>query len=168
MAQLQLVRDPDNPGDCTLALERRVDGQLWARVDGADATPVRVVRCFPWSRPTEYVSLRTTDGDELAFVRQPDRLDDASRAALEVALAEAGFVMRIEHIDSVVEEIEIRVWRVRTSQGPRTFQTARDQWPRELPGGGFLIRDVAGDLYFAPEPETLDADSRRYLWAFVD
>jgi hypothetical protein len=37
-----------------------------------------------------------------------------------------------------------------------------------LPSGGLLIRDVAGDLYRLPEPETLDKKSRALLWAFVD
>jgi hypothetical protein len=31
---------------------------------------------------------------------------------------------------------------------PWRFQTPRDEWPREVPGGGLLIRDVAGELYF--------------------
>ena len=151
-----------------LTLERRSDGQLWANQGGSPPTPVRVVRCFPWSRPGHHISLRTGDDDEFAFVRDPSSLDSPSQAALDLALAEAGFVMQIERIESVTEEIEIRVWRVQTAQGARTFQTARDQWPREFPGGGFLVRDVAGDLYFTPEPETLDANSRNYLWAFVD
>jgi hypothetical protein len=34
--------------------------------------------------------------------------------------------------------------------------------------GGLLIRDVGGDLYRLPAPETLDARSRELLWAFVD
>jgi hypothetical protein len=53
-------------------------------------------------------------------------------------------------------------------QGPRTFQTARDHWPRDLPGGGLLLRDVAGDLYMIADLAALDAASRAALWAFVD
>ncbi len=48
------------------------------------------------------------------------------------------------------------------------FQTHLDDWPRETPGGGLLIRDVAGDLYFVPDPGGLDGGSREWLWAFVD
>jgi hypothetical protein len=43
-----------------------------------------------------------------------------------------------------------------------------DDWPRELPGGGLLIRDVAGDHYRFPEARSLDRESRELLWAFVD
>ena len=74
----------------------------------------------------------------------------------------------MERIESVDEEVEIRIWKVRTRQGPRSFQTRLDDWPREVPGGGFLIRDVAGDLYHVADPRGLDEASRALLWAFVE
>ena len=74
----------------------------------------------------------------------------------------------IEAIDAVEDEIEIRTFHVRTRQGKRRFQTLRDEWPRELPGGALLLRDVAGDLYVVRDPENLDRASQRRFWAFVD
>jgi hypothetical protein len=65
------------------------------------------------------------------------------------------------------EEFELRRWRVRTRQGERSFQTRLDEWPRPTPGGGLLIRDLAGDLYHVPEVAALDEKSRRLLWAFI-
>ncbi len=160
----------DAPDDMQgLRLWRGPDGQLWGRSD-AEPTPraVRVCRLFPWSQPGEYVSLRDGDDEELALVPAPAQLDPDSRDALEVSLAEAGFVMEIESIVSVEEEIEIRTFEVETAQGPRIFQTERDEWPRELAGGGLLIRDVAGDLYAVRHPERLDPVSLKLLWAFLD
>ena len=104
----------------------------------------------------------------MALVKTPSQLEPESRDALEVSLAEAGFVMEIDAVLSVEEEIEIRVFEVETAQGPRTFQTERDEWPRELAGGGLLIRDVAGDLYAVRDPERLDPASRKLLWVFLD
>ena len=72
--------------------------------------------------------------------------------ALERALAEASFVLEVRRVDSVEEEVEIRQWKVETRQGPRSFQTHLDDWPRVLPMGGLLIRDVSGDLYRLPDP----------------
>jgi hypothetical protein len=83
-------------------------------------------------------------------------------------MAEAGFVLDIVQIMRCEEEIEIRSWSVRTRQGPRSFQTRRDDWPRELPGGALLIRDVAGDVYRVADPGAMDAKSRELIWAFVD
>ena len=150
-----------------LTLERRMDGQLWATLDGAE-TAVRVHRCFPWSEPARFLSLRDADDEEFTLVATLDELEAESRRVLEGALLEAGFVLEVERVVEVDEEVEIRTWKVVTRQGPRSFQTRLDDWPTDLPGGGILIRDVAGDLYHIPDPHVLDARSRGWLWAFVD
>lgn len=150
-----------------LRLERRSDGQLWASRNG-EAKAVWVYRCFPWTEPSRLVSLRDPDEDEFALVRDPAELDPASRAALEIGLAEAGFVLEILQIRKCEEEVEIRVWEVETRQGARSFQTKRDEWPRSMPGGGLLVRDVAGDLFYVADPSSLDARSQELMWAFVD
>ena len=150
-----------------LRLARQPDGRL-AALTGEVATPVRPVRCFPWSGPTSFVSLRDDQDREVALVSDPASLDPASRAVLEDALAHAGFVLEVTRIVSIVDELEISVWRVHTLAGPRLLQTARDEWPRLLPSGSLLLRDVAGDLYLLPSPSSLDAASRRLLWPFTD
>ncbi len=150
-----------------LRLEHRIDGQLWA-VKANEERAVSVRRCVPWSQPARFVSLRDKDDTEVALIRQPELLDDASREVLEQALIEAAFVLCVVKIYEVEEEVEIRTWKVDTKQGPRTFQTRLDDWPRELPGGGLLIRDVASDLYHIADREALDDKSRKLLWAFAD
>jgi hypothetical protein len=151
----------------TLTLERRADGQLWARRNGSERA-VRVHRCFPWSEPGRFLSLRDAEGDEeFALVHTLDELSGESRMALESAIIEAGFVLEVTRIVEVDEEVEIRTWKVETRQGPRSFQTRLDDWPTEVPGGGIVIRDVAGDLYHVVDPDGLDAESRGLLWAFV-
>lgn len=150
-----------------LRLEWRADGSLWA-LRGDEERPVSVRRCFPWTEPTRHLSLRDADEEEFALVRDPAELDARSRAALEMALAVAGFVFEVIRVLEIEEEVEIRRWRVETRQGPRTFQTRLDDWPRLLPHGGLLIRDLAGDLYHLLEPKQLDKQSRELLWAFVD
>ena len=162
-------REPE--GDTTpvgaLTLERRADGRLWATGGGAERA-VWVRRCFPWSEPTRFVSLRDDDEAEFALVRDPAELDPASRRVLEEAMAAAGFVFEVTRVTAIEEEVEIRHWRVDTRQGTRSFQTRLDAWPRVLPHGGLLIRDVAGDLYHVRDPAGLDKQSRALLWAFVD
>jgi len=150
-----------------LKLERRADGQLWA-VSNGEERAVRLHRCFPWSEPGRYLSLRDTENEEFALVRSLDDLEPASRNVLLDAIAEVGFVLEVERITGVEEEIEIRTWKVETRQGPRSFQTRLDDWPMDVPGGGILIRDVAGDLYHVADPDKLDAKSRTWLWAFLD
>ena len=162
-----VMRRTEKKPHADLRLEFRSDGSLWA-IKEDEEKPVSVRRCFPWSEPNQHLSLRDTDEEEFALVRDPADLDARSRAALERALAVAGFVFEVTRVLEIDEEVEIRQWRVETQQGPRTFQTRLDDWPRTLPHGGLLIRDLAGDLYHLVEPGRLDHQSRELLWAFVD
>jgi hypothetical protein len=160
---VRLRKDLENE----LRLERRADGQLWATSNG-DERAVRVHRCFPWSKPESYLSLRDAENEEFALVRSPEELEPVSRGVLQSAIVEAGFVLEVTRIREVEEEIEIRTWKVETKQGPRSFQTRLDDWPMDVPGGGMVIRDVAGDLYHIADTDALDEKSRTWLWAFVD
>lgn len=150
-----------------LVLRSGAGGRLTMLVDGATRS-VKVRQCFPWSEPHRHFSLRDDDDEELALIENPAELGRESRLALEQALAEAGFVFEVTRVVDIDEEIEIRFWRVETRQGARGFQTHLDDWPRELPGGGMLVRDVAGDLYHLADPRRMDKGSRELLWAFVD
>src|SRR5437899_1828421 len=166
-----LIRHPNDGATqkptSSLRLEWRADGSLWA-LQGGEERAVSVRRCFPWSEPSRHLSLRDADEEEFALVRDPAELDARSRAALEMALAVVGFVFEVTRVLEIDEEVEIRRWRVETRQGPRTFQTRLDDWPRILPHGGLLIRDLAGDLYHLGRPESLDRKSQELLWPFVD
>ena len=153
--------------DSKLILRSAEDGRLEIDIDGCPVT-VRLRQCFPWSEPHRHLSLRDDTDREIALVEDPQHLSDASRVAIEQALAIAGFVLDVTRVVSIEEEVEIRTWTVETTQGARSFQTHLDDWPRPLPGGALLIRDVAGDLYRLPQPSTLDKRSRELLWAFVD
>jgi uncharacterized protein DUF1854 len=165
--QATVVRKPEAEPQVQLRLARRGDGQLWAS-RGEEERAVRVRRAFPWSEPGRYISLRDDGDREFALVAEPQALDADSRAALEAALEAAGFVFVVTAVTEIEEEVEIRTWRVATRQGVRTFQTRLDEWPRPLPGGGLLIRDVAGDLYRIDNLAALDGRSRELLWAYVD
>ena len=162
--------DGDRCSDDSLALHNAGDGRLFVMVEGV-LVAVQLRQCFPWSQPTRYLSLWGGSGSkerELALVEDPAMLSRDSRLAIEHALATAGFVLQVTHVLSVEEEVEIRNWRVQTLHGPRSFQTHLDDWPRVLPDGAQLIRDVAGDLYRIPPAAELDKVSRKVLWAFID
>ena len=150
-----------------LTLRNSGDGRLFAIVDGA-AVAVRLRQCFPWSEPHRHLSLRDEEDEEVALVEDPATLAPESRRALEQGLADAGFVLEVMRVLSIDEEVEIRQWKVETKHGPRSFQTHLDDWPRTLPLGGLLIRDVAGDLYLLASPGAMDRRSKELLWAFVD
>jgi hypothetical protein len=153
--------------EAAVAVERRADGRLWV-AKGGEAIPVTLVRCFPWSAPGRYLSLRDDDDREVVFVGDPEELDAGSREVLAEALHTAGFVHEVTAIEELEDDFEIRRWRVRTRQGPRQFQTTLEAWPREAPSGGLFVEDVAGDLFRIPPAGELDPKSRKLVWAFLD
>ena len=150
-----------------LSVERGADGRLCASL-GNEQRVVHVHRCFPWSEPDQFISLRDDDGEEFALVSDPRELSVTARGVLLDALGEAGFIFDVAGVGEIEEEVELRNWFVRTNQGARRFQTRLDDWPRKLPDGGLLIRDVTGDFYRIRDPGALDRKSRSLLWAFVD
>ena len=150
-----------------VSVRRAPDGQYVARWQDHSAL-VRVFCCFPWSEPGRYISLRDDKDREVVLIKQLGDLDVASREAVERGLAETGFVLEIIRVDDLREEFEIRAWKVMTRQGPRRFQTRRDEWPQKVARGGLLVRDVAGDLYHIADPHALDAASRKRLAVYID
>ncbi|HSL72305.1 MAG TPA: DUF1854 domain-containing protein, partial [Longimicrobiales bacterium] len=94
-----------------LSLERSADGRLSARVS-SEQRIVYVQRCFPWSDPDRFISLRDDDGNELALVPDPAHLSAHTRVALETALAEAGFIFDLQSVTELDEEVELRNWHV--------------------------------------------------------
>lgn len=168
-----LEKKQNNRGDQPVApttklkIERGKDGQLWAYKNDTPIA-VKVSCCFPWTQPNKYISLRDKDDVEVALIDSLDDLDNESRGFIEQALAEVDFVLEVERIEFMEEDFEIRNWKVVTKHGERTFQTKLDDWPRPVPGGGLLIRDVSSDLFYIPNPKSLDEKSRKILWAFLD
>lgn len=151
-----------------LELSVGLDGYLRVK-HGQYLQLVTAHRCFPWSQADKYISLRDSDGSEVALIYQPKvELDIASQVALQTALAESAFIFEVERILHVEEEIEIRNWTVVTKQGHRSFQTTRDTWPQCIKDGEYLIQDVSGDIYRITLATQSDGHSRRYLFAFVE
>src|SRR2546425_3989649 len=111
-----------------LTLERRADGRLWAaRGDVERAVWVR--RCFPWSEPARFVSLRDDEDREFALVRDPAELDPASRRVLEETMVAAGFVFEITRVMAIEEEVEIRHWRLQSTPGRGALSTRASTTP---------------------------------------
>ena len=148
------------------SINKTQDGGLTLALDGGNPRRVVLRPCFPWTHPTEFLTVRDMDGNELTQINTLDDLDATSRKAVREALTEARFSFLITRIEAIEKDFELRLWRVETAQGKRTFQTKLEDWPQTLAGGGVVIRDLAGDLYHVPDPDLLDKRSGRLLWAF--
>jgi Domain of unknown function (DUF1854). len=148
-------------------LNSNAAGQLLLRSQRGSIL-VRPIACFPWSEPSNYISLRNEAGVEVGFIHSVAELDHSSRTALEITLRQTRFVFEVTGIEAVEDEFELRTWSVKTRQGPRSFQTKLDEWPRTLENGGVVIRDLSGDLYQIKDPTALDRASQKLVWAFME
>lgn len=142
-------------------------GQLQVVRDG-NTTAVRVQPCFPLSDPKRFFSLLDHDGNEVCMIEDPASLNAERQAALSSAIADAAFTIKVTSIEAINNDIDLRIWQVVTSSGPRTFETRLGSWPRKLEDGGVLIQDIAEDLYHIENVDALDSKSRQLLWAFSD
>ncbi len=141
------------------------DGRLLMSQRTGDI-PAAIRPCFPWSYPRRFLSVRDDKGNELALIQNLEDLDETSRQAVETALKNARFTFDILAIDNIERDFELRVWKVRTRQGPRTFLIKLDDWPRELDDGSLVIRDLSGDSFRIAAPDALDKRSASLLYPY--
>ncbi len=136
---------------------------------GEKEVSVYVHRCFPWSNPLNYLSLRDAQDGEHLLIRDLSDLDEKSQLALLEALKASEFCFQIEDIFEVFEEYELRVWKVRTDSGPRTFQTKLTDWPKSIPGGRYIVQDVYKDVFvMSPFDVNLPERAKKILSDLID
>ncbi len=152
----------------TLPLLRRAEGGRIEARFGEESHLVRISVCFPWSAPDRFISLRDEENKEVALIAEPGSLDAESRAVLEQGLREVNFAFEITRVTMLREEFEIRHWEVECTQGARSFQARKGDWPKSLPPRGLLITDVGGDVYAINDCNDLDRHSQKQLAIYVD
>ena len=140
-------------------------GQLVVQMDGKDAPVVdaRVARCFPWSLPGVYVSIRDKEGKELALLRTLEELDPASRQIVQQELAGKVFDPKIRRIVNYKNEFGVISITAQTDRGEVTFQIRSRDDVRLLSNSRALFRDADGNTYELTDLNALDHASRKWL-----
>ena len=147
-----------------LVLERDSDGRLWA-FDRTSGGRERVVprRCFPLTHPDGFVCLVDEHGHDRVCIEDPKALGEDIRHVLRGALGENEFLPKVTRIERVVHEATWSEWHVETDRGACVFVVEQEDNIRRLDDGRHVITDSHGMRYLIPEPEKLDAPSRRWL-----
>lgn len=136
--------------------------------DSGEVVEVAPVRCFPWSRQAEYISLRDKENREISLIKKLDLLSKTSRAAVITVLAELDFVFQVTRVLAIDTEFEIRNWKVETRQGGCQFQTKMDEWPWMLNSNEMLVQDICSNLFKISNIKQLDKTSQELLWPYID
>jgi Domain of unknown function (DUF1854) len=157
-----------NQGPRVRRIERTDAGELVVHLEGTEE-PIReaaVARCFPWSVPDCYVSVRNKDGKEVALLDTLDELDEDSRQVASDELRERIFNPKIQRIIDFNHEFGITTITADTDRGQVSFQVRTRDDVRSLSPTRALFRDVDGNTYELPDLTALDAASQRHLQSF--
>jgi len=146
-------------------IERNDQGDLLVRLLGQDEPicEARIARCFPWSLPDTYISLRDKDGKEVALLKDLEGLDEATRQLVEEELRDKIFNPVIQRICEYRDEFDVTEITAETDRGKVTFQIRSRDDVRMLSGTRALFKDVDGNTYEIPDLTALDRTSQHYL-----
>ncbi len=134
---------------------------------------VHAYRCFPVSRPSEFIALWTgtsaLEHQEVGIIRRLKELAPSSLVGVEHELAKRYFIHYIQKINSIREDLGFLSWDVETDKGHMEFMTRR--WDRTTvsEGGinGRIITDVDYNRYEIEDMNALDDDSRGVFFKFI-
>ncbi len=156
---------PDYTDAVIQQLERNRAGQLVARLAGRDepVVDVQVARCFPWSLPDQYISLRDADGYEIVLFESLEDVEEHMRELIEHELREKIFNPRILKILDFEHAFGVTSIHARTDRGEVRFEIRSRDDVRLLSATRALFRDADGNIYELSDLDAMDAQSRRYL-----
>jgi len=154
------------PKECPIeSLTWNSIGQLIVRVKGREQPylEAKVARCFPWSVPETYISIRDKDGKEIALLNSADDLDAASKEVLLRELKEKMFAPKILRVADCKDEFGVTSLTAETDRGMVTFQIRSRDDVRVLSETRALFRDADGNTYELADLNALDAAGRKRM-----
>jgi hypothetical protein len=151
-----------------IALHLDSFGRLVLERPGTEpVTGVVPVRCFPFTSPTERISLCDESGREVHFVADLADLPEGTRDLLQQELARREFIPTILRIHSITPDSEPTSWNVDTERGPARFLLASEDHVRRLPEHGVLVSASDGVRFRVVDTRRLDARSRKLLRRYL-
>lgn len=125
---------------------------------------VHLHRCYPFTEPSRYISVRDKDNKEIGMILDLGRFPAPVRALLDRELERRYFLPRIVRIDAVREEFGYSYWQVLTSAGPRSFAVRSGQGNvYGLSEAQVMVVDVDGNRYRIEDYSALDAKSLKMV-----
>ncbi len=152
------------------------EGAMRVAYEGESYEMVRAYRCFPVSRPSEFIALWTgssaLEHHQIGVIRHLRELAPSSRLSVEHELAKRYFIHYIQKIESIRENkdnIGFLIWNAVTDKGDIEFLTKR--WDRAAvqEGGrnGRIIFDIDDNRYEIEDLDELDPASRALFLKYI-
>lgn len=152
------------------------EGAMRVVYEGETYDYVRAYRCFPVSRPSEFIALWTgasaLEHQQIGLIRRLKELAPSSRLAVEHELAKRYFIHFIQRINTLKENkdnIGFLVWNVQTDKGDIEFLTRRWERRTVVEGGanGRIIFDIDDNRYEIEDLAQLDAASQALFAKYI-
>jgi hypothetical protein len=131
--------------------------------DGHKLVGVEPVRAFPISASRESLSIMDSEGHEVLYIRDIDKLPSDVLKILEEELSQREFVPIIERIINVTADVDPSEWHVKTNRGETSFFLDSEDDVRRLGTYKALFIDTHGIRYLIPDTRSLDYASRRIM-----
>ena len=154
-AETPSIRRIEINSDCELVVHLSGDGE--------PIVAATLAKCFPWTLPESYISVRTAEGREIALLRSLDELDPGSRDVVDAELRDKNFNPKILRILRYDHEFGISSISAETDRGGAVFQFRGREDVQFLSPTRILFRDVDGNTYEVPDTAALDPASKRHL-----
>ncbi len=147
------------------------DGGFVAMTFGEKTYPrVAVHRCFPFSDPDRYISIREPEGDgrEIGLIDDLNNLSKDTRALLEDQLALRYFIPKIQKVREIKDEYGYSYWDVQTDRGDCRF-TVRMGGSNVYAIGPnrYLVNDLDGNRFEIPDLYALTPKEIKKLDLFI-
>ena len=131
---------------------------------------VAVHRCFPFSDPSRYISIREPDNDgrEIGLILDLKDLSEETQSILEEQMALRYFTPHILQIRDIKEEYGYSYWEVVTDKGTCRF-TVRMGAGSVYPIGPnrYLVNDLDGNRFEIPDLYRLTPREIKKLDLFI-
>jgi hypothetical protein len=131
------------------------------------ADQVMPVLAFPFSAPTESISIVDEYSKEMAWIENLDDLDTESQNAVNAYLAVREFRPTVLRITSVSTYSTPSVWTLETDRGACKFELPSDESIRRLGGNRLVLTHANGMQFIIKDLFALDARSRQILARFM-
>ena len=128
---------------------------------------VEVVRAFPLSDTTGWISIVDTRGKELLLLQSFNDIPEPARPLLLKAIDRRSFMPAIERVLTVSSDNEPSEWTVETDHGPTSILLNGADDIRRLGPGAAILTDVHGVRYQIRDARLLDKTSRRLLERYL-
>lgn len=154
----------------TARFERTSGGFLSMDYRDVHYPRVTVHRCFPFSAPDEYLSVREPEGEgrEIGLIRALSDLPKQVRDLIEEQIALRYFTPIIRQIHAIKEEYGYSYWDVTTDKGRCRF-TVRMGNSSVYPVGEsrYIVNDLDGNRFEIPDIGKLTAVELKRLDLFI-